>query len=641
MKKIMIFAAVATMFAACTKDATKDLAPAKPTDTFYATIGEEDPRVQLNEQMQTVWTEGDRVSVFNKTTGNRRYKFTGKTGDRTGELSYMNGGTTGDAISQVVAVYPYNSASAISADGSTITTTISARQTYCKDSFGAGSSIMVARSDNDKLSFHNVMGWIRIALTGYETIKTITFQGNNDELIAGSATIKSDMSVEIATDGTKVITLDCGDGVTLSKEKPTYFYMAVPPQTFEKGISINITGDYCAMKLQTTKTMTVARNHIVSLASFNCGITQDKPANNQITYVVLGDNASIITPKSYNGNIISNICIHYYYNYCEGVITFDCEQTAIDDSAFSKCTKLKEIIIPDSVKAIGDSAFNGCTGLTKVTFGNNVATIGEQAFYGCTLLTSAEFPNSVTTIGRRAFDNCTNLTNVTFGNNITEIDSNAFAYTSLTSISIPKSVTTIGGEPFGWCNNLSSVYIEDLVAWCKVTGGPLVQGGSANRPLYSLYLNGKLVTDLVIPDGFTAIDNCVFANCKSLRSLTISESVTSICAGAFECCTGLTSVTIPDSVTTIGSSAFNDCVRLSSITIPDSVTRIGSSAFGFCDNLKKVYCKAAIPPTLGSQVFYTSYNSVPYIYVPNESVSKYRSATNWKDYSYYIRGYDF
>ncbi|MGN0007880.1 MAG: hypothetical protein ACI35T_07265, partial [Alistipes sp.] len=72
MKKFLpFFAVVATMFAACTKDATKDLAIDRPIDKFYVTVGEDDSRVQLNDECQTVWTEGDRVSVFNKTTGNR------------------------------------------------------------------------------------------------------------------------------------------------------------------------------------------------------------------------------------------------------------------------------------------------------------------------------------------------------------------------------------------------------------------------------------------------------------------------------------------------------------------------------------------------------------------------------------------
>ena len=95
----------------------------------------------------------------------------------------------------------------------------------------------------------------------------------------------------------------------------------------------------------------------------------------------------------------------------------------------------------------------------------------------------------------------------------------------------------------------------------------------------NLYLNGTLITDLVIPDGVTSIGDGAFDGCSGLTSVTIPDGVTSIGDGAFYGCSGLTSVTIPDSVTSIGSYAFCDCSGLTSVTIPDSVTSIGDYAF--------------------------------------------------------------
>lgn len=59
-----------------------------------------------------------------------------------------------------------------------------------------------------------------------------------------------------------------------------------------------------------------------------------------------------------------------------------------------------------SVTAIGGGAFSGCTSLTSIKIPNSVTSIGGQAFSNCTGLTSVTIPNSVTSIGSYAFSGC-------------------------------------------------------------------------------------------------------------------------------------------------------------------------------------------------------------------------------------------
>ncbi|MBR1389857.1 MAG: leucine-rich repeat domain-containing protein [Lachnospiraceae bacterium] len=73
--------------------------------------------------------------------------------------------------------------------------------------------------------------------------------------------------------------------------------------------------------------------------------------------------------------------------------------TSIGWDAFSVCSSLTSITIPDSVKEIGNWAFGGCTNLRSVTIGNSVTSIGDGAFNGCSSLASITIPNSVTSIG--------------------------------------------------------------------------------------------------------------------------------------------------------------------------------------------------------------------------------------------------
>jgi hypothetical protein len=135
-----------------------------------------------------------------------------------------------------------------------------------------------------------------------------------------------------------------------------------------------------------------------------------------------------------------------------------------------------------------------------------------------------------------------------------------------------------------------------------------------------------------IPDGIESIAVDAFQHCTGLTSVTIPNSVTSIGVAAFSGCTGLTSVTIPNSVISIGAFAFRGCTGLTSVTIPNSVTSIGEYAFAVCTGLTSVTCFATTPPQLDSYVFEEVDKSIP-LYVPAGSISAYKSANQWKDFT--------
>ena len=163
--------------------------------------------------------------------------------------------------------------------------------------------------------------------------------------------------------------------------------------------------------------------------------------------------------------------------------------------------------IHSSTRIVCYQAFSCCSSLSSVVIPNSVTSIGNYAFYYCSSLTSVVIGNSVTSIGDEAFRGCSSLTNVTFGENsqLTSIGNYAFYYrSSLTSVVIGNSVTSIGDRAFFGCSSLTSIEI---------------------------------------PNSVTSIGNCAFFSCSDITSVVIGNSVTSIGDGAFGDCTKLTSVT--------------------------------------------------------------------------------------------------
>ena len=82
--------------------------------------------------------------------------------------------------------------------------------------------------------------------------------------------------------------------------------------------------------------------------------------------------------------------------------------TRIGYSAFSNCSSLTAITIPESVTSIESHAFYNCTSLTAISIPENsqLTSIAYFAFNNCDSLTAINIPESVTSIGERAFASC-------------------------------------------------------------------------------------------------------------------------------------------------------------------------------------------------------------------------------------------
>ena len=136
----------------------------------------------------------------------------------------------------------------------------------------------------------------------------------------------------------------------------------------------------------------------------------------------------------------------------------------ICNNAFSWCSSLQSIVIPDSVTTIGNSAFIRCSSLHSVTIPDFVMTIGDWAFGGCSSLKSVIIPDSVIRIKTGTFSRCSSLQSVVIPDSVTSIGHWAFSEcSSLHSVVIPDSVTTICPRAFDGCSSLHSVIMPKSV----------------------------------------------------------------------------------------------------------------------------------------------------------------------------------
>lgn len=297
---------------------------------------------------------------------------------------------------------------------------------------------------------------------------------------------------------------------------------------------------------------------------------------------------------------------------CKGTVIPN-SVVVLGDLAFTNCTELTDITIPNSVISIGTisggyngyGTFSGCTGLAGIILPESVVLIGQQAFRNCSGLTDVQLPESLRVIGNWAFEDCKNLTKIIIPEGVTEIGNDAFGSCyNLYRVEAPNTLLIIGSEAFSgtkWYKNQPDgfVYVGKVLYHYKGTIAdntelliPEDVISIADEAFYPYeYYDPELQTyvaddyegliGLTIPNNVRYIGEDAFDGhwCKNLKKIFIGNGVEEVRPSAFVNNANLTDVTISEGVKVIGEQMFAGCSSLKEVTIPNSVEEIRHRAF--------------------------------------------------------------
>ena len=258
--------------------------------------------------------------------------------------------------------------------------------------------------------------------------------------------------------------------------------------------------------------------------------------------------------------------------------------------------------------SIGEKAFTDCTALESVDLPNTVTTIGRGAFSNCQNMTSCNLPSSLTEIGNVAFFWCKNLAgDIVFAAGLTTIGSQAFANCQkITSFSIPATVTTIGDRAFAQCTGIT--YFS-------------VNSGNPNYTTAGDVLFNKDKTVLMY-----------YPIAHSRTTYTVPESVRIIGDNAFYNAENLTQIVLPSQLDSIGHSGLFQCTGLTEITLPASLRVLGNYALCYCTALTQIVTLATTPPKVDTYTFKDVPKTIP-VYVPQGTLATYKSARGWASFT--------
>ena len=402
MRKSYFLAAVVLALAACSRNQVVDIPGSQIFSIVAQTEGPAESKTIVHDGTQVYWEPGDEIRVF---SGAKSGKFVTDLIEPSKTATFK--GTLGDETwtegMDLWALYPFNEGASF--NGKLITAELSAEQTAREGSFGKDMNLSVAHSKTNSLQFYNVGGGVRFSLS-QEGISEVLLEGMNGEVLAGKVQIGFQDGISNilnVTEGKTSITITPSDGETFKKD--TWYYIVAIPGSLEKGFKLHFhKGDNYGSRVF-DKAVTIKRGIYGTLTQADRGASFTTVSDNIIHFK--DDLVKSIVVKYFDtdedGELSyreAAVVLSFLVDEADtradagkvsifagtGITSFDelvyfTGLTRIEEGAFSGCTELESVTIPENIVVIEDNAFNGCSSLESITLTSETPPeIGTDTF---------------------------------------------------------------------------------------------------------------------------------------------------------------------------------------------------------------------------------------------------------------------
>ena len=600
------------------------------------------------------WSPGDAVSLFYGGATIQKTKLTAENTSAAAQTTFSGvlDGFLPDGSTSFWAVYPYAAETAF--DGSAVTVTVPADQTAVAGTFASDAFVSIATSKDYTLQFYNLCGGIKFSVAN-QGITSVIFKGNSDEILAGQVQAAFDENgkpvVTEVMKGTMELVLNAPEG---GFEVGKWYYIVALPTTLSAGYTmtfLDAAGGLVAERV--TDTSIAIKRAVWGRLTEADDVTVSLP-NNEIWYTSTdGAVVSPTTTQGFGADYVSNT-----YEDGMGVIKFDGPITTIPSSAFRDCATLQSVThMGTELSSINYGAFSGCSNLSSVELPESLLSIGGMAFHN-TVLVEVTIPESVESIGTDSFkqDDVQRTLQAFYGKGASEDHLSLVINGVLVAVArmddpldfvIPEGVTKVGWGVFFYAN-YKTITLPDGLLDCNYGFPSLLQleafyGPNTSEDHRCVIIDGVIkafasegLTSYTVTDQLSAIGGHAFYNQNStLRKLILPDSATSVGTSAFSL-TPIDSLVLPAHLKSIDREAFFAMYSLPRLTIPAEVETIGSKAFSYAGNqlggMSDITFLPTTPPTILEDTFGDLIGDCVF-YVPEESLQAYKNAEYWSNYA--------